>query len=110
MRLLGFVLDLDGLGAATAIDVVGVTAKAELKNVGKAAANVEHGRDQLMLVDIAVHLYTPVYIGTLPSPTGFWRFPDRILNIRRTSWISSGSSGEHTEWGSIMDIMGWLNI
>ena len=110
MRLLGIVVDLDRLGAATAIDVVGVTAEAELKSVDKAAAKVERGRDQLMLVDVAVQLYTPVYIGTLPSPTGFWRFPDRILNICRRSWISSGSSGEHTEWGSIMDIMGWLNI
>ena len=110
MRLLGFVMDLDGRGAATATIVVGVAAVAELKSGNGAAAKVERGRDQLMLVDVAVQLYTPVYIGTLPSPTGFWRFPDRILNICRTSWISSEFSGEHTEWGSIMDIMGWLNI
>ena len=74
MHLLGFVLDLDGPGAATATIVVGVTAEAELKSLDGLAAKVAHGEGQLMLVYITVHLYTPVYIGTLPSPTGFWRF------------------------------------
>ena len=74
MRLLGIILVLDGLGAATATIVVGVTAKAELKSLDGLAAKVKRGKGQLMLVYIAVHVYTPVHIGTLPSPTGFWRF------------------------------------
>ena len=74
MHLLGFVLHLDGPGAATATIVVGVTAEAELKSLYGLAAEVKRGEGQLMLVYITVHLYTPVYIGTLPSPTGFWRF------------------------------------
>ena len=74
MRLLGIILVLDGRGAATTTIVVGVTAVAELKNrVGK-AAKVERGEGQLIFVDKTVHLYSPEYIGTLPSPTGFWRF------------------------------------
>ena len=60
MHLLGFVLDLDGLGAGTAIDVVGDTAKAELKSRAGNAAELAHGRDQLTLVDKTVHAYTPV--------------------------------------------------
>ena len=59
---------LDGkigrLGAATAIVLAGVTAEAELKSLDNVAAGVERGKGQLMLVYIAVHLYTPVYIGT----------------------------------------------
>ena len=38
MHLLGFVLDLDGPGAATATIVVGVTAEAELKSLDGLAA------------------------------------------------------------------------
>ena len=60
MRLLGFVLDLDGLGAATAIDVVGVTAEAALKSLNGLAAKVAHGEGQLINVDTTVHVYTPV--------------------------------------------------
>ena len=41
MRLLGFVLDLDELGAAYGHDVVGVTAEAELKIVDRTAAEVK---------------------------------------------------------------------
>ena len=74
MHLLGFVLDLDGLGAATATIVVGVTAVAELKSLDGLAAVVKRGEGQLIIVDKTVHLYSPEYIGTLPSPTGFWRF------------------------------------
>ena len=59
---------LDGkigrLGAATAIVLAGVTAEAELKSLNGLAAKVERGEGQLMFVDITVHLYTPVYIGT----------------------------------------------
>ena len=39
MHLLGFVLDLDGPGAATATIVVGVTAEAELKSLDGLAAH-----------------------------------------------------------------------
>ena len=74
MRLLGIILVLDGRGAATTTIVVGVTAVAELKSLDGLAAKVERGKGQLMLVYIAVHVYTPVYIGTLPFPPGFWRF------------------------------------
>ena len=74
MHLLGFVLDLDGPGAATATIVVGVTAEAELKSLVGLAAIVKRGEGQLIIVDKTVHLYAPEYIGTLPSPTGFWRF------------------------------------
>ena len=74
MRLLGIILVLDGLGAATATFVVGVTAKAELKSLVGLAAVVKRGDGQLIIVDETVHLYAPEYIGTLPSPTGFWRF------------------------------------
>ena len=74
MHLLGFVLDLDGPGAATATIVVGVTAEAELKSLVGLAAVVKRGEGQLIIVDKTVHLYAPEYIGTLPSPTGFWRF------------------------------------
>ena len=42
MRLLGFVLGEDGLGAASAIGEAGVTAKAELKSWVGVAAEVEH--------------------------------------------------------------------
>ena len=74
MRLLGIILVLDGLGVATATFVVGVTAKAELKSLVGLAAVVKRGEGQLIIVDKTVHLYAPEYIGTLPSPTGFWRF------------------------------------
>ena len=74
MRLLGIILVLDGRGAATTTIVVGVTAVAELKSLNGLAAKVAHGKGQLMLVYITVRLYSPEYIGTLPSPTGFWRF------------------------------------
>ena len=49
MRLLGFVLGEDGLGAASAIGEAGVTAKAELKSRVGVAAEVERGGDQLSL-------------------------------------------------------------
>ena len=74
MRLLGIILVLDGRGAATTTIVVGVTAVAELKSLVGLAAVVERGEGQLIIVDKTVHLYAPEYIGTLPSPTGFWRF------------------------------------
>ena len=64
-------MDLEQL---TAISVVGDTAEAELKSCVGLAAKVAHGEGQLIVVDKTVHLYTPEYIGTLPSPTGFWRF------------------------------------
>ena len=63
-------MDLEQL---TAISVVGDTAEAELKCDDRAAAKVERGEGQLIIVDKTVHLYSPEYIGTLPSPTGFWR-------------------------------------
>ena len=44
--------------------MVGVTAKAELKSLDNVAAEVERGEDQLIFVDIAVHVYSPEYIGT----------------------------------------------
>ena len=60
MHLLGFVLDLDGPGAATATIVVGVTAEAELKSLDGLAAKVKRGKGQLMLVYITVCLYHKV--------------------------------------------------
>ena len=76
MHLLGFFLILMDLEQLQPLmwPEIGDTAVAELKSLDGLAAVVKRGEGQLMLVYITVHLYTPVYIGTLPSPTGFWRF------------------------------------
>ena len=75
MRLLGFFLVKIGLGAASVVDVTGVTAEAELKSRIGDAAKVAHGGGiSCSLLTSRFHVYTPAYSGTLPSPTGFWRF------------------------------------
>ena len=43
MRLLGIILVVIGLGAASATGEAGVTAKAELKSLNRFAAKVAHG-------------------------------------------------------------------
>ena len=75
MRLLGFFLVKIGSGAASVIGVTGVTAEAELKSRIGDAAKVAHGGGiSCSLLTSRFHVYAPAYSGTLPSPTGFWRF------------------------------------
>ena len=91
MHLLGFVLDLDGLGAATATIVVGVTAVAELKSLDGLAAVVKRGEGQLIIVDKNNSLVlSRVYRDT---PISHWllEVPDRSLNICRSCHHGSSS-------------------